>query len=481
MSHKRVDEGHDPRDRPQEATEVAGRCGLTNLQTGMVIAVGLVFCLSVTYQSGPLDRFMRLMHREWIWRDLGIFRTAALLLAPFAVIVWVLRKNEEEISPTFRWLLLGLLALSNFLVQALGILADPRGIQLIREIVASPIATSYFTDAMGIHQPLEWLSHFHNAKLGLHSATHPPGPILFYYFFFKLLGPSVGALIGGCVVGLLASAGVLVIYGFAELWRLDHRARLTACAYYALLPALTGLFPEFDQVYPILSMLLMLFWVRAVNTSAEVSKYAFYTGAVLFLTTFFAYNLLLIGAFLAYYGCYWLWRQQWTWPAGAVLLRTSAIALGVYAGLNAVLWLASGYHPIASFRHAVSNQAIFAPGIKRSYALFAVIDPYDFFLGAGVIVLPILLFHLQRLLKQFDPTRTDMVLTLIGLGTILTVDLSGLLRGESARVWLFLQPLLVVPVAGELSRLSRPWKLSIFTLQWWIVVCLKTKISFVNP
>jgi hypothetical protein len=282
-------------------------------------------------------------------------------------------------------------------------------------------------------------------------------------------------------VGLLGSIGVLVIYRFAELWTADQRVRLTASAFYALLPALTVFFPEFDQVYPILSMLLMFFWVWAVNNGAEASKYAFYTGAVLFVATFFAYNLLLVGTFMAYYGLYWLWREEWKWPAGAVLLRTCCIVLGVCTALHLVLWLASGYDPIASFRHAMSTQARFAADLKRPYAIFAMLDPYDFFLGAGIIALPILILHLQRLLERFDAKRTDTALTLIGLATILTVDLSGLLRGEVARVWLFLQPLVVVPVAGELSRLSWPWKLSIFALQWWIVVCLKTKISFVSP
>jgi hypothetical protein len=481
MSQKRTGEVHYPRDRPLGAMEVGGQGGLTKLQASAVLAVGLAFCLGVIYHWGFLNGFTRLTHYEWAWGELGILKTAALLFAPFAVIVWVLWRIETEKSPTYPWLLLGLLALSNFLLQALGILADPRGIQLVREIVASPKATSYFTDAMTIQRPLEWLAHFHNAVLSLHSATHPPGPVLFYYLFFKLLGPSAGALIGGCAVGLLGSVGVLVIYRFIELWTSDQRVRLTASAFYALLPALTVFFPEFDQVYPILSMLLMLFWVRAVNNAAEASKYAFYTGAVLFVATFFAYNLLLLGAFMAYYGLYWLWREKWNWPAGALFLRTSGIALGVCTGLHLVLWLASGYNPIASFRHALSTQARFASDMKRPYAIFAMLDPYDFFLGAGIIALPILVLHLQRLLKRFDAKRTDTALTLLGLGTILTVDLSGLLRGEVARVWLFLQPLVVVPVAGELSRLSWPWKLSLFALQWWILVCLKAKMSFVNP
>jgi hypothetical protein len=95
--------------------------------------------------------------------------------------------------------------------------------------------------------------------------THPPGPILFYYAFFKLLGPRTGALIGGCVVGLLGSAGAVVMYMFAGLWTSDRRTRLTASAFYALLPALTVFFPEFDQAYPLFSMLLILFWVRALR------------------------------------------------------------------------------------------------------------------------------------------------------------------------------------------------------------------------
>jgi hypothetical protein len=458
----------------------------TNLQPVVVLAVGLAFCLGVAYRWAPLNgsggfHWLGWTHSGWAWHNLGIFRTAALLFAPFALIGWVLWRIEKDISPTYPWLLLGLLALSNFLMQALGMLVDHRGIRLVREIVASPRATSYFTDAMGIQRPLEWLGHFQNAALALHSKTHPPGPILFYYLFFKLLGPSMGALVGGCAVGLMASAGVLVIYTLAGLWTSDQRTRLIASAFYALLPALTVFFPEFDQAYPILSMLLILFWVRAVRASPEVSRYMFYLGVVLFVATFFAYNLLMVGIFMAYYGLYWLWCEKWTWSAQATFLRTSGIALGVYAGLHAVLWLVCGYNPLACFRHAISNQATLAAHMNRPYVPFVVLDPYDFFMGAGIIALPILLLHLYRILRQLDAQRTDVALTLIGLGTILTVDLSGLLRGETARVWLFLQPLLVVPVALELSRLSRPWRLSLFTVQWLIVVCLKARMSFVSP
>jgi hypothetical protein len=146
------------------------------------------------------------------------------------------------------------------------------------------------------------------------------------------------------------------------------------------------------------------------------------------------------------------------------------------AGLYAALSLATGFHPVASFRHALANQAKLQ---WRPYYPFPLWDPYDFIMGTGIVAVPVLAFRLQRLR---DPAgRNSMALTLIGLATILTVDLSGLLRGETTRVWLFLQPLVVVPVAMELQRFTWSWRISIFTLQWWILACLKAKMSFINP
>ena len=95
--------------------------------------------------------------------------------------------------------------------------------------------------------------------------------------------------------------------------------------------------------------------------------------------------------------------------------------------------------------------------------------------------MPILWFYLSKLRDEFKAEPNGAALTIIGLATVLTVDVSGLLRGETARVWLFLQPLLVAPVAVELARARWPWRVSILTMQWWILVLLKAKMSFIEP
>ena len=446
-----------------------------------VLTVGIVFVLGVLLEQSPLNGSVRLTGWEWPWRsDLDILRSAAFLLAPFAMILYAVRRGERTAGSNLS-ISLGALTAGNFLLQFMAMLAEPRGIELVRQIVLSPSATSYYLDSAGVHGLSAWLRHFDRATLGFHSSTHPPGPILFYYAFSKCFGFQAGALAGGCAVGLLASLGVLAMYAFAGLWTDDRRTRLIASAFYALVPALTVFFPEMDQIYPIFSMLLILFWCKSLKSGRAISGDAIGFGAVLCIATFFAYNLVTIGAFLAYYGVYWLWRQRWAASSLLKLLANSGIAGVTFVGGYAILWLATGYDPIASFFNALSYQAVYAALLNRSYAISALFDPYDFLLGAGILALPLVIFLLYRTAKNFDFAQDGTALTLIALATIVTIDLSGVLRGEASRVWLFLQPLLIVPAAIELSRHRGRWLFALISLQWLILACLKAKMMFIRP
>jgi hypothetical protein len=462
--------------RAPETREVPVDAGMTNFQFWSVLVFGLAFCLAVAVELGGTTPEGTLQLTHWTpWRDLGIFRTSAILFPPFLLIAWVVWRTEKKDHPVP---LLAALVAASLGLQALSMLADPRGFDLIRRIVISPGATSYFTDAVQIGGLRDWLQHFHQLRLGFHSSTHPAGPVLFYYAYVKLFGASAAPMLGGWTVGLLASAGVPVLYRFSALWTEDARTRLTACTLYVLLPAVTLFFPEFDQVYPLLTMGLAIFWVKALHEPGFGSWIV--AGAILFLTTFLAYNLLLFGAFPVYYGLYWIWRAENRREARQVLARGTAIVLGTVVALYAVLWAASGYNPIASLQRSLAIQDLFALTMHRPYATFIFFDVYDLFLGAGMLAFLLLLFHWRRQLNSWDPRRPDIAMTLISMATILTVDLSGLLRGETARVWLFLQPLLAVPVALELVR--APWqrRLGIFALQWWILACLKAKMTFLD-
>ena len=466
--------------KPPEPAELARRDDWTDRQFWTVIAVGLLFCACTAVELGGTRPDGSLAFTHWLpWRDLGIFHTAALLGLPFLLIVWVLWETEKGLSPKTTASFVGLLALASLSLEALATVANPKGLALVERIASNPVATSYYNDAIRIGDLSRWMPNFYHLQLHYHSSTHPPGPVLFYFLFCKMFSRASAAFYGGWAIGILASLGVVVMYRFAALWTEDRKARLTAAAFYALIPSVTLFFPEFDQLYPMVCMLLVLSWVRALASHSLIPKAAVFAGVMLFCATFMAYNLLTLGAFLL---LYWFWRFRVERASGldwGKLLRPAVIVVGVWAGIYTVLWLTTGFRPIASLQSAMVNQARIEER-WRAYLPFLGLDLYDYFLGAGMIALPILILHLRRVIPELDSKRTDIALTLIGMITVLTIDLSGQLRGETARVWLFLQPLLAVPVALEIGRQRWSWRLSIFALQWWILVCLDAKMTFLD-
>ena len=102
--------------------------GLTNQQAMLVVAIGLVFSIGVIFQWEPLNGVMGWTGWEWPWRDLGVLRTGLIMLAPLPATSWVLWRAETR-EPSNPWQLLTVLALSNYLLQVLGMLSDPRGLQ----------------------------------------------------------------------------------------------------------------------------------------------------------------------------------------------------------------------------------------------------------------------------------------------------------------------------------------------------------------
>src|SRR6476646_10766970 len=101
---------------------------LTKGQTCIVLAIGLAFGLAVVFRWGHVNGFPQITNHEWVWRNLGNLNIARLLLTPGLLIGWVLWRIEKGAGKSRPWGLLALLAISNFLLQILGMLADFGGI-----------------------------------------------------------------------------------------------------------------------------------------------------------------------------------------------------------------------------------------------------------------------------------------------------------------------------------------------------------------
>ena len=441
----------------------------------LVFAVGLFFIAAIGLQ---IDGFNGPWYFKWPWHDFGIVRTAAMLalaLPPFYI---ALRKIEREdvgandIAHVIAWLMIG-----NAILRYAHILCYDAGFAQLATIVESDMATSYFTDASAIRNLSTWLAGFPPSGLHLHSLTHPPGPILYYFAWIKLLGPDAGALAGGAALGVIATLSIPVFYAFSALWTQDRNLRLWSCLFYALTPATIFFFPEFDQVYPLFAMFTVLAWTHAVKGS-RAGALAF--GASLVACLFFAYNLLVIGAFLLMYTICELARCGWRAEALRNAATAAALAIATVVLTYTLFWLATGYSAPHNFIAAIEMQARITSGLViRPWAPSIVFDLYDFFLGLGVLAAP-LLWISRAGLRGFEWHRRESVIALIGLAFVLIVDISGLLRGETSRVWLFLQPFVIVPIAAGLLRFDTRQRRAVLVLQWCVAVVLTSKIAFLG-
>ena len=437
-----------------------------------VLLVGIAFALGVVLQidaiSGP-----SYWHRRW--HDLDLLRTFALLATALPAVFAASREGPLDAASVRARLVL--LMLASFALQVLGMLCDPDGFTRLQAIVLSPVATSYLTDALKITDPGAWLAGFHAASLELHSSTHPPGPILFYYGVRELVGEARAPIIGALAIGAVSTLGVPAMWWFSRLWTEQRAPRLLACALYALLPALAAFFPEFDQIYPLFAMLVVLGWVNALEGSrGHVLLFA----AALFAATMFAWNLLAIGVFVVLYSTYFLWRRRCTRQALRQLALTAALGLGAVAAAYLALWSMTGYDPVRAFIHALNEQAVRALS-DRPWLSCVVFDLYDFLLGSGMLMAPLLYLFLRHARSRLGHDDAALALAWIGLATILLIDVSGLLRAETARVWLFLQPFVVVPAALALSGFGQPGRYAVLALQWSIVAALIGRVAFIAP
>jgi hypothetical protein len=424
-----------------------------------ILLCGAVFLLAiiaeVPYVNGPA-------YWAWPYRRLDFGRALEVFAAPLLLYGYLAQRgwSQRELTASeARRLLFGLVCCSLLLMGA-GLHMRPKALHFTLKFVHHAGATGYFTDALKIGQLTDFLRDYHALPRAPHSVTHPPGPVLFWWLCIRLAGDTQGVFLGTALLALGASLAVLPLYAFGTLWTEERRLRLAPCFLWVLLPGLIANLPELDQVYPILSMLTLLSWRKALQGSAR-ARVAL--GLWLFALSFTAYNLLTLGVAMlaiAALGC--SWRS---------LARSIGGALGTCLGAYLLLWLTTGYDPVKTFLNALEAQRGVSLELGRPYAPALFWAPYDFVLAAGMLVLPLLVLHL----RERTPGRR---LTVWFLLAILVIDVSGLLPCETARIWLFLQPLVLVPAGLQLARFRPAERGWVLALQAVIVMVMRCKLEF---
>lgn len=385
----------------------------------------------------------------WPWRMLPWSPLYPLLLlgaVPVFLAHGALARGKTTTGKALALLVIGNLGLQIFLC---GSQSDPFSLDRIWQTVASPESTGYFTDAIRLSRIPGWMSSYPQllSQLTLHSSTKPPGYLLYYMFFVEVFGERTGAFWGGLTTGFLGALAVPATYWLARTYKVQKEGAFHAACLIAFAPGLLLFFPGFDQILAAVACLQLAVWRELLERKSATLAVAF--GAIVFLTTFFTYSLLVLGVFIVL----WLARQLRERPdeAGPIAVRV-ALAVLVFVALNLALWAIVHFQPIETFRAAVAEQQAFAATRPTTFWRTVPMDVYQGAMGAGFVLVVALVYRFSILFGAEPSGPLERPFLVIALVQIAVVAVSMLLAIETTRLWIFLIPLVAIPAGCEVAR-----------------------------
>ena len=442
--------------------------------TVVAVALGIVFIvlvfLHVPGVNGP---------EYWIWRwqrrtDVAKIAIFFILAASPALIAQILFRRHRALA-------LGLLALATAALQLAGNAIQPElhGVDRMRRIANDQLITSYYTVAETIVHlerrgfTVDWLRQFDAIlqRAPQHATTKPPGPIAFYVLIIRTFGDERAPVAAAIALAILSAAAVITTWAALRTIAGNDAAFQTATLL-ALSPSMTVFFLYLDPIYPLLSCSLISTWFAALERDSRRDAVAF--GAVLFAATMTSYTFLVLGITL---GIMTILRLR----RGATLRGVTTlvlIALGTFTAAHLILWLSTGFNWLSAFRTALAMQYRYLPLLHRPYPRTIPFDLLDFFLGSGWVPVVLAIFWL---LKRREEEAQVKAVAISGLLTIVIVAGTGLIQAETARVWIFLLPLLLLPAALEMRRWPARHRLAVAMTLIAVTVALESNMVFIEP
>jgi methylthioxylose transferase len=300
----------------------------------------------------------------------------------------------------------------------------------------------------------EFLARFHElvGTFTTHSRANLPGKILLYEGLELVTNSPQGL---AYLIILLSNLGGLLVYALARQWFQDPLTALYALVLYLFLPARIYFFPLLNTVSPVL--MLLVFWLVTRYVTSRRRSDLLSAGVALFALTIFDPLPLVAMPIAAVIVLKQVMDGRLTWASVAGMAGWIAAS---FALVYLMMRFAFGFDLIEGFRFTITDAREFNIRSNRPYSIWVVHNLKDFFLNVGIaqslVFAAFVGFIVRRLTAERDAIRqTDVLLTLMFLAVLFGLDLAGVNRGESVRLWIFLGVLMQLLVARALAIWSQ--------------------------
>jgi hypothetical protein len=360
----------------------------------------------------------------------------AIVLIP--TVLAAVRLGLARIESREREVLAGLVGVG-FLVQlALRSLAPASP----AAVIASEGSNGFLTGAQRFG-PLEFLSKFGILieQLPMHVQANLPGKTL---VFHALLAVTDSADVMGYLILLASTCGALLVYFLAGQWFVDRRVAFCAAVLYLVMPARIYFLPVMNVLTPVVALLplCLLEWYFTrrriwVLLAAGMSVYAL----VLFEPLPLALGPIALGQLARRYRAGELERIEIGRVAAYPILAMIAVHLAMRAAV--------GFDIVRAFIDALEGARAFNAATARPYGLWVFHNLKDFFLHMGVAQSALCFAALWQGLRATGFRVRDRWILFSFAFIVIVLDLLGVNRGETVRLWIFLGVVLQIIAARE--------------------------------
>lgn len=341
-------------------------------------------------------------------------------------------------------------------------------------LVGSDRANSFHTPSLA-YSAYDFISRYMRivGELPAHARTNMPGKTLLYH----LLGAvTTDPGTQGVLVVAVSSLTGLLAYAVARELFDDHRTALYALILVLLMPGRLWFLPILNTVSPV--PILLAFWLHLRFLRGKQWPWAVALGLAVYLTFLFEPLPLVLG--LAFLGtiALALHRRTCAWYD---LLRLVSLTLAAFAAAYLGMRVVFGYDLFVNLDYVLADANEFNVRAARPYGVWVWRNLCDFALCAGLAA-TVLVGATAYDAARRGLARPVAALTACGLAVLAFLDLVGVNRGETIRLWIFLAVFFQLSVAWLCARSARLWPFALLVGATLVQGALgMALIAFVRP
>ncbi|MGI8669913.1 MAG: hypothetical protein ACR2J3_08745 [Aridibacter sp.] len=299
----------------------------------------------------------------------------------------------------------------------------------------------YFHDALLVTDPLEFFQQYNKIQSNFHqhTKTHPPGPVLGFYFLRKLLHDP-----GLITLFIMILASVLTTYFFYQLMLVENSKKTAGYMTFILM-----LLPVVQIYYlATIDAIVTALLTGTLYLFCFGKGYKAIVGAAFMLFTSFMLTFVSLFILPVLVGFDFIKKRS---------LKRSIFVIGGVIIAHILIYLIFGYNAFQSFRAASFYEnpqgfMLFVDPVNYLFTRIEDIAEIIFFFGPFLCIL--FIRGMRDTFKDFQ-IRSLYVLTILGCTTLLGMYLVGAWRtGETARACAFIYPYLLFPIGRYLDDLD---------------------------